>query len=232
MNPTCVVKPGGDAGGWASTDPKRSGHALVRINRVARGCSSSDAIIQKSSSPPDSTTIGSPSRVLLLPRTEAARLYTSRSVPGDPGRRNGRTCRSVFSRREWYRKRYAEDPEYRRRTLASNRAYAAAHKAELNEHQRRRWKTNPKYREEKRARRYGISVQDYKIMLARQRGACAICRKKSEQTLCIDHCHKTGKVRGLLCRKCNIALGFYGDDPRLTRAATAYLEASQSDEQT
>jgi hypothetical protein len=80
---------------------------------------------------------------------------------------------------------------------------------------------------------YGISMREHKAMLARQRGVCAICRRQSGRAaLGVDHCHKTGKVRGLLCPSCNFGLGFFRDDPSLTRAATAYLEASQGDEQT
>jgi hypothetical protein len=66
-------------------------------------------------------------------------------------------------------------------------------------------------------------------MLARQRGVCAIC-KRSDQTLCVDHCHATGKVRGLLCAKCNSTLGFCDDDPKRLLAAIAYLQASHEGE--
>ena len=62
-------------------------------------------------------------------------------------------------------------------------------------------------------------------MLRRQGGVCGICKRKpGKRRLCVDHDHKTGQVRGLLCGRCNSGNGFYGDDPRLTRAATAYLE--------
>ena len=45
----------------------------------------------------------------------------------------------------------------------------------------------------------------------------------------VDHCHATGKVRGLLCHPCNAGLGFYRDDPRLMREAAAYIERSRAD---
>jgi Recombination endonuclease VII len=68
-----------------------------------------------------------------------------------------------------------------------------------------------------------MSPQDYETLFARQGGVCAICIRPSAEPLCVDHCHATGKVRGLLCRTCNTGLGHYKDDQRLTAAATAYL---------
>ncbi len=71
--------------------------------------------------------------------------------------------------------------------------------------------------------RYGLSDADYDALLARQRGVCANCKRN--RRLGVDHCHATGKVRGLLCGNCNRGLGLFHDDPELLRAAAAYLEA-------
>ena len=71
----------------------------------------------------------------------------------------------------------------------------------------------------------GISLADYDAMRQRQNGACAIC-KRSGQALCVDHCHACGKVRGLLCGKCNSVLGFCDDSPAHLLVAAAYLRAS------
>jgi Autographiviridae endonuclease VII len=68
-----------------------------------------------------------------------------------------------------------------------------------------------------------MSVDQYKSMLARQNGACAICKRKSNRALCVDHCHVTGKRRGLLCDKCNMGLGLYDESPEFMQAAIAYL---------
>lgn len=81
---------------------------------------------------------------------------------------------------------------------------------------------------------YGLSVDDYTNMLVRQGGVCAICRKpettKSNngyiKNLAVDHCHSTGKVRGLLCHHCNTALGKFKDDITLLEAAIKYLKES------
>jgi hypothetical protein len=144
----------------------------------------------------------------------------------------------VFSYKDWKRKRYAEDPEFRERTRAYNRAYHAAHKDEINALRRRKWVEDPRRKEQHRRYRrktrrkdtlkyyYGISPNDYDRLFARQRGSCAICRERPAKTLCIDHCHATGKVRGLLCRRCNLGLGHLDDSPSLVSAALAYLAGS------
>lgn len=72
-----------------------------------------------------------------------------------------------------------------------------------------------------RCKKYGISVEQYKAMLATQSNKCKICH--SETKLFIDHCHKTGKVRGLLCNNCNLVLGSMKDNPALLIKAAAYL---------
>ena len=71
--------------------------------------------------------------------------------------------------------------------------------------------------------KYGLTIEEYNQMFQAQGGACAICRR-TQFTLCrslaVDHCHKTGRVRGLLCTGCNLALGGFEDCPiRLDQAA-------------
>ena len=74
-------------------------------------------------------------------------------------------------------------------------------------------------------RSYGISLADYEQMLADQNGVCKICGKPDPDfALSVDHCHKTGKVRGLLCGSCNFGLGKFYDSPNLLRRAAEYLE--------
>lgn len=70
---------------------------------------------------------------------------------------------------------------------------------------------------------YGLTIEDYNRMFLEQRGACSICNKKEEK-LCVDHDHKTGKVRGLLCLKCNFGLGFLQDSKILLSSACKYLD--------
>jgi dCMP deaminase len=65
---------------------------------------------------------------------------------------------------------------------------------------------------------YGISMDDYNKLLKIQGNLCAICKgpQQRDQNFCVDHCHKTGKIRGLLCHKCNKALGLLNDNYQQT----------------
>jgi hypothetical protein len=79
-------------------------------------------------------------------------------------------------------------------------------------------------------RRFGVLRSEYDAILSSQGGRCAICRVASPATtdsrrrmFCVDHCHATGKVRGLLCINCNRGLGLLGDDVEAIRRALAYL---------
>lgn len=77
-------------------------------------------------------------------------------------------------------------------------------------------------------RRYGITWDTYVSMLDEQEGCCKICKTTSSNTtrtdrLVVDHCHDTGEVRGLLCAKCNMAIGLLDDDPEKIQAALNYI---------
>ncbi len=70
--------------------------------------------------------------------------------------------------------------------------------------------------------KYQITIDDFEAMQAAQNGACAICLRLSE-ALNVDHCHKTGAVRGLLCWDCNTSIGKFRDDPEKLERAAKYL---------
>jgi len=76
-------------------------------------------------------------------------------------------------------------------------------------------------------RNYGLDFAEYNKMLDRQNGVCAICNSSPpdnhKKRLNIDHCHATGRVRGLLCDACNRALGLLKDSPNLMLKAISYL---------
>lgn len=80
---------------------------------------------------------------------------------------------------------------------------------------------------------YGITSIDYKELLEKQKGLCLICGKPertrknncdSLRNLAVDHCHTTGRVRGLLCRACNTLIGLAEEDTNTLRSAVDYLE--------
>ncbi len=108
--------------------------------------------------------------------------------------------------------------------------YRKEHAAEFQEYFRKRY-ANGRERAyaQKTFRKYGILLDDYEKMLATQKGHCAICpRKPLKKRLNIDHNHKTGKVRGLLCFPCNYAVGMLGDSAQRAHALALYLEKHAS----
>lgn len=74
-----------------------------------------------------------------------------------------------------------------------------------------------------RLKKYGITVSQYEQMLENQNNSCAICLKSFGQVY-VDHCHATGKVRGLLCLKCNTGIGLLEDSVENLKNAISYLE--------
>jgi hypothetical protein len=75
-------------------------------------------------------------------------------------------------------------------------------------------------------RLYGMTMGDYDRMLRSQEGKCKICGTEPAKSkpLAVDHCHKTGKVRGLLCNHCNCMLGFARDSTKSLKNAIKYLK--------
>lgn len=81
-------------------------------------------------------------------------------------------------------------------------------------------------------RNYGITEEDYLHMFMRQEGVCACCgreethfskRGNTIMKLSVDHCHKTGKVRALLCNECNTSLGLLDEDPERVACLLRYV---------
>ncbi|MGS1095849.1 endonuclease VII domain-containing protein [Aquamicrobium terrae] len=119
------------------------------------------------------------------------------------------------------RERYANDPE---------------HREKLREQARRSRKPAQK-RAAHLKREFALTPEAFEALLERQGGGCAIChakvtglkeRGRRERSLHVDHCHETGRVRGILCHRCNFGLGHFRDDPELLERAAAYLVNSSS----
>ncbi len=76
-------------------------------------------------------------------------------------------------------------------------------------------------------RRYGMTPEVYDAMLERQGGGCKICGTKTPskgKSFHVDHCHRTGRVRGILCHHCNVAIGLLREDVDIVRKVLEYLE--------
>jgi hypothetical protein len=107
----------------------------------------------------------------------------------------------------------------REKQAAVMRKYYAAHKDTW-----RAWSYKKKY---------GMTIEDYDRLLAKQHGGCAICKAtigepKRQRRLFVDHDHKTKIVRGLLCGRCNTAIGYLRDHPAYAHALLGYLMSWKS----
>lgn len=82
------------------------------------------------------------------------------------------------------------------------------------------------HEQRRRLRKYGLTQVEYDQLLARQRGQCPGCRTEDPgaKGWCIDHCHNTGRVRGLLCNRCNTMLGLANEDASILRSLADFAE--------
>lgn len=126
------------------------------------------------------------------------------------------------------RRRYYERNKEKIKTQTY--AYRAKHPERWREKNRRyqqeRAKADPNYwRAKSIKKRYGITIEEFEQLLKAQENRCAICRTPADQIKrkCIDHCHRTGKVRGILCQGCNVAIAHLRDDPLIALRASEYL---------
>ena len=123
-----------------------------------------------------------------------------------------RDCTNNYTRK--WRKTHPSSAE----ALEKARDYRDSHKIQLRLYERKRLLAS-----------YGLTLKDYNKLLKKQKGACAICGKKKAHKkgkfLHVDHNHKTGKVRGLLCAVCNTALGRL-NSVKILKKAIKYLRSS------
>lgn len=156
-----------------------------------------------------------------------------------------RLCKSCCSR--LYIENYSTNSEFKEKRIAYGREW---HKRpEVQARRTQRIKTDPefskkvkewqrksrqkpeskaKHRDSTLRREFGISLKEYNSMLETQHRVCAICEQKCDiaLSLAVDHCHTSGKVRGLLCSRCNTGLGLFRDAPQLLEKAKQYLVRS------
>ncbi|WP_406509368.1 endonuclease VII domain-containing protein [Streptomyces sp. NBC_00212] len=135
-------------------------------------------------------------------RREAMGKPVREQVDVPAGHKLCRTCGEAKPHSEWHRNATASDG-------LSTRCKACRAERGRQDHLKRQ---------------YGITEAERDGLIASQGGVCCICL--SAPAAHVDHCHKTGKVRGVLCFNCNSAIGKLGDDPNTVRRAAAYLEGN------
>jgi hypothetical protein len=121
-------------------------------------------------------------------------------------------------RKEWMRE-HRSTPEFRAKKNAQQRAWTKANPEKAAVHARRKYLK----------KQYGITIEEHDAILLSQGNRCKICRTdKPGRTgsWCVDHCHGTGDVRGILCHDCNLALGYVKDHPQILKAMIRYLYES------
>jgi|GEM_PF-2876356 len=149
------------------------------------------------------------------------REYDWDRVRADPAKHAKRSK----TKRIKHARRMEEDSDYKTKVLAGSKR-ANARLRELPEHER-----SAKLHKWRLKSSYGLTPEDYEELLASQGNACAICQTKEpggkRKVFSVDHCHESGKIRGLLCAGCNLGLGKFKDDPELLCSAIAYLKAAE-----
>lgn len=125
---------------------------------------------------------------------------------------------------DWCKKCMSNFQKNRRLNPIVRKKEKESHKRYIDKHSKKMWAYHLK-------RTYGITLENYNQMLIQQGNRCAICsiefnNTKSDTKCCVDHNHITNKVRGLICKKCNIGLSRFNDNTTILINAIKYLEKS------
>lgn len=153
----------------------------------------------------------------------------------DKTRKDGLSAYCIRCESDRKKEARENNPELVEKHKKNNRVWYQNNK-QKNKDRSDKWKEeNPaKYREWNLKRRFGISLEEYDTILYSQGCCCAICgihRDYINEHLSVDHCHSSGKIRGLLCKSCNSGLGFFQDDLEIMNKALKYLTASNKIEE-
>ncbi len=142
--------------------------------------------------------------------------FCSAEKPESEFGKAGRRCSTCV--KEWHAEHY-QKPEVKAKHLEQGRRWREANREKQREMDlKSRLKT-----------RYDMTLAQYKALLEIQGGKCAICssetpKRKRALGFFVDHCHFTGRVRGLLCHRCNLAVGWMEDNIALVTNVSKYLE--------
>lgn len=108
--------------------------------------------------------------------------------------------------------------------------YSSEHREQKREYAKTWYIKNKDRKKEYHIRKaFGIDISKYNIILKNQNNKCAICdidNNNLNRSLVIDHCHKTGKIRGLLCGRCNLMLGNIKDNKNILKKMIKYLNSN------
>lgn len=118
-----------------------------------------------------------------------------------------------------------QTPEYKEKQRIASKKYRSTEEYRVK---KAAYRAMQKHKDKRRdtilKQTFGISLEDYNIMLSNQGGVCFICHDIDPvRSLAVDHCHTTGKIRGLLCRDCNQGIGKFADDITRLKRAIKYL---------
>jgi hypothetical protein len=117
----------------------------------------------------------------------------------------------------------------RERILKQEGEYRDKNRIAVNQYSRLRYyKNKQKELDRIRFKKYGITGEEYREILERQGIKCPICNRDITKNLSVDHNHITGKIRGLICNSCNLAIGNANDSPDRLRAMADYLERNDN----
>jgi len=153
-------------------------------------------------------------------------MFTTCILCGEPFKKNvssQKYCGSIINKVgcSWKHNQLQKKgtPEQRKKWKKNQvRKYYPHTKSEKEKFSNRLWRLKIK-----------LSLEEYKNLVLKQKDLCAICGKQEKnKSLAIDHDHTTGKTRGLLCQKCNRALGGFCDDIQVVKNALTYLKNHKS----
>lgn len=120
---------------------------------------------------------------------------------------------------------YAENTEKYRTKNKKN--YKKFKEKYLKNRKQDRKKNPAKYKNYDLKKKFNISLKEYNEKLKQQKHRCSLCKRHKsnfKKALAVDHCHETGKVRGLLCDKCNVGLGSFYENIKTLESAIKYLK--------
>lgn len=154
-------------------------------------------------------------------------------------KRNAQSTNNKEARAQYMDAYYKKNPEKFKRTPEQRAKYneirrqkykeSAEFRAEAKSAAKAWQDGNPLKRKSQRLKQYGLTLQEFNALMESQSGACAICGHSDTSTPnffpVVDHCHSSGKVRGLLCMACNMGLGKFKDDPARLLSAVSYLKS-------